>query len=160
MTQSNNTRNGCASASSPKLYVTNVLIIGAILSSLSQSDYCLGNGPSGLALSAILSGYRPYFDVTKRHPDEQLDAKLRRNADTSLLEQDLIGDASFDHSSNVGRYIDALERPQADFDPSLESVLVWKRQADARVQHLCVSHNDAGGGWNEFPSLVGSYRRM
>lgn len=119
-----------------------------------------GNGPSGLALSAIFSGYRPYFDVTKRHPNEQLDAKLRRNADTSLLEQDLIGDASFDNSSNIGRYIDALERPQADLDPSIESVLMWKRETDARVQHLCIGYNDAGGSWNEFPSLVSSCRQI
>jgi len=45
----------------------------------------LGNGPSAMMLSVLLSGHWPYFSGS--HPDELLSLKLMENMDKSLVEQ-------------------------------------------------------------------------
>lgn len=53
----------------------------------------IGNGPSGISLSFMLSGHWPYWipDTIKGHPDELLRARLQfSNNNKSLVLQDLI----------------------------------------------------------------------
>ena len=44
-----------------------------------------GNGPSGICLSLLLSGYWPYFNG--KHPDEVLRRKLDEHPELSVVEQ-------------------------------------------------------------------------
>ena len=44
-----------------------------------------GNGPSGICLSLLLSGYWPYFSGS--HPNPVLQQKLNEDRASSLLEQ-------------------------------------------------------------------------
>ena len=52
----------------------------------------IGNGPSGIALSALLSGYWPYY-TGQDHADDMLSARLHTAQNeapgSSLVEQDL-----------------------------------------------------------------------
>lgn len=51
--------------------------------------FYVGNGPSGIMLSYILSGNWPYYNGGA-HPDEMLTTRLQNMpSDKSLLEQDL-----------------------------------------------------------------------
>jgi hypothetical protein len=68
-------------------YVTNVLIIGRKEIHKTIYTHLPGNGPSGLAMSAILSGWRPYFDTNQQHPDKAIDERLRANAHMSIVDQ-------------------------------------------------------------------------
>ena len=45
-----------------------------------------GNGPSGIALSFMLSGNHPYYNGGA-HSDEFLQRRLEANADVSLVDQ-------------------------------------------------------------------------
>ena len=56
---------------------------------------CLGNGPSGISLSYMLSGNWPYY--TGESEDELLHTRLQQEPDLSLVEQDLafLSDVSF-----------------------------------------------------------------
>lgn len=137
-----------------------------------------GNGPSGLALSAVLDGWRPYFDTQQRHADAQIDQQLRENANLfeqvscSLLHrpysytfstsasptffaylrlQDLVTLAG--GGTAVGRFIDSLIRPDADGLGDAGSLVRWYRDADV-VEHLVVSTDEPAGSWNHFPALV------
>lgn len=47
-----------------------------------------GNGPSGITLSYLLNGYRPYYNKIP-HPDPMLSARLIECTQKSLLHQDL-----------------------------------------------------------------------
>lgn len=47
----------------------------------------LGNGPSGICLSYLLSGYTPYLSPEGVHPNPILQSKLDENSHLSLLEQ-------------------------------------------------------------------------
>lgn len=46
-----------------------------------------GNGPSGICLSYLLSGYTPYLSPEGIHPNAILQSKLDENSHLSLLEQ-------------------------------------------------------------------------
>lgn len=46
-----------------------------------------GNGPSGICLSYMLSGYRPYYNGNP-HPNPVLDVKLKElDKNVSIIEQ-------------------------------------------------------------------------
>lgn len=46
-----------------------------------------GNGPSGICLSYLLSGYTPYLSPGAWHPNPLLHSKLSEQPHLSLLEQ-------------------------------------------------------------------------
>lgn len=46
-----------------------------------------GNGPSGICLSYLLSGYTPYLSPEASHPNPLLHSKLAEQPHLSLLEQ-------------------------------------------------------------------------
>lgn len=47
----------------------------------------LGNGPSGICLSYLLSGYKPYLDTATVHPDPILYRKLQETKHLPITEQ-------------------------------------------------------------------------
>ncbi|XP_056374581.1 oxidative stress-induced growth inhibitor 2 isoform X2 [Hyla sarda] len=51
----------------------------------------VGNGPSGICLSYMLSGYRPYLSPEALHPNPILHSKLEEARHLSILEQDMEG---------------------------------------------------------------------
>ena len=120
---------------SHRRYITNTLVIG--------------NGPSGLAASAMLDGWRAYFRHDRPHPDEGLDRLMRQQpVDKSLLDMDIVNMAP---DANVGRWLDELERPTGDTGGS---VVDWRRDPDHRVPHVVVAVDEAGGSWNTFPDAM------
>lgn len=47
----------------------------------------LGNGPSGICLSYLLSGYKPYLDTATVHPNPILYRKLQDTKHLPITEQ-------------------------------------------------------------------------
>lgn len=46
-----------------------------------------GNGPSGICLSYLLSGYKPYLDTATAHPNPILYRKLQETKHLPITEQ-------------------------------------------------------------------------
>ncbi|XP_043563316.1 oxidative stress-induced growth inhibitor 1-like isoform X2 [Chiloscyllium plagiosum] len=116
----------------------------------------IGNGPSAICLSYLLSGYRPYFKESSIHPNPILQRKLEQNLGISIIEQDLeyLSEGLEGRSHNpVAVLFDSLLRPDADFGVSLESVLTWRREPDHRIPHLVLGKGPLGGAWH---SIEGS----
>lgn len=49
--------------------------------------FVLGNGPSGICLSYLLSGYKPYLDTASVHPNPILYRKLQETKHLPITEQ-------------------------------------------------------------------------
>lgn len=47
----------------------------------------IGNGPSGICLSYMLSGYRPYLSSEAIHPNTVLHSKLEEARHLSIVDQ-------------------------------------------------------------------------
>ncbi|NXE80625.1 OSGI1 inhibitor, partial [Cochlearius cochlearius] len=116
----------------------------------------LGNGPSGICLSYLLSGYTPYFKRDSLHPHPILQRKLEEAPDVSLLDQDLEylseGLEGRSHSP-VALLFDTLQRPDTDFGGTTESVLTWWHETNRAIPHLVLGRNAPGGAWH---SIEGS----
>lgn len=50
-------------------------------------DLFSGNGPSGICLSYLLSGHKPYLDTSTVHPNPILYRKLQETKHLSITEQ-------------------------------------------------------------------------
>lgn len=117
----------------------------------------IGNGPSALSLAAFLSGYQPYYNLSKPHPNKQLRKKLEENADQSILFQDLeyLSSGLEGRSSRcVSLLYDALCRPNADLGEQHESCLKWIKtnSNQQKVDYLCLGEFSPGGAWQRFSS--------
>lgn len=67
---------------------TELLRSGNLIAQWSRFLFCLlGNGPSGICLSYLLSGYTPYRSPDAAHPNPLLQRKLGEQPHLSLLEQ-------------------------------------------------------------------------
>ncbi|XP_031470979.1 oxidative stress-induced growth inhibitor 1 [Phasianus colchicus] len=116
----------------------------------------IGNGPSGICLSYLLSGYTPYFKRHSLHPHPILQSKLEEAADVSILDQDLeyLSEGLEGRSNSpVALLFDTLLRPDTDFGVSAESVLTWRHETDRAIPHLVLGKNPPGGAWH---SIEGS----
>ncbi|KAL3118116.1 hypothetical protein niasHT_001890 [Heterodera trifolii] len=83
---------------------------------LDADTIVIGNGPAGIALSALLSGWRPFYNKRVPHPDPHLHAQLMRmasggddnddNCDLSLLDHkkdlDALADQHFERAQSAG----------------------------------------------------------
>jgi len=108
----------------------------------------IGNGPSGIALSYLLSGNWPYY--VGESPDEFLHARLMVEPHLSLIEQDLqfLSDGLEGRSSNpVSLLLDALQKPEADLGLELPSLLEWSSRPDKKVDHVVLGRGKPGGIW-------------
>ncbi|XP_035571879.2 oxidative stress-induced growth inhibitor 1 isoform X2 [Canis lupus dingo] len=116
----------------------------------------IGNGPSGICLSYLLSGYTPYVRLDAVHPHPLLQRKLAEAPGVSILDQDLdyLSEGLEGRSqSPVALLFDALLRPDTDFGGNMESVLTWKHQKERAIPHMVLGRNLPGGAWH---SIEGS----
>eukprot|EP00092_Neocalanus_flemingeri_P004717 GFUD01005082.1.p1 GENE.GFUD01005082.1~~GFUD01005082.1.p1 ORF type:complete len:665 (+),score=145.51 GFUD01005082.1:135-2129(+) len=108
----------------------------------------IGNGPSGIALSYLLSGNWPYYSGVSQ--DEFLHTRLMVEPDLSLVEQDLefLSDGLEGRSNNpVALLLDALQKPEADLGLEHPSLLEWKCKPEKKVDHVVLGRGRPGGIW-------------
>ncbi|UJR31928.1 hypothetical protein I4U23_019402 [Adineta vaga] len=115
----------------------------------------IGNGPSAITLSYILSGHIPYWNGCPVSND-YLNVKLEQYVkDTSLLEQDLefLSDGLEGRSRNpVSLLIDNLIHPDADLGAHLQSKIKWRHEPSLSIDHVCLGRGGIGGVWNQLTS--------
>ncbi|KAM4704845.1 oxidative stress-induced growth inhibitor 2 [Rhinophrynus dorsalis] len=112
----------------------------------------IGNGPSGICLSYMLSGYRPYLSPDAVHPNSLLHSKLEESRHLSIPEQDLeyLSEGLEGRSTNpVAVLFDTLLHPNADFGYDYPSVLQWKLEQEHYIPHIVLGKGPPGGAWHE-----------
>ncbi|XP_053101104.1 oxidative stress-induced growth inhibitor 2 isoform X3 [Hemicordylus capensis] len=116
----------------------------------------IGNGPSGICLSYMLSGYRPYLSPEAKHPNPILHRKLKEAMHLSIVDQDLdyLSEGLEGRSSNpVAVLFDTLLHPDADFGFDYLPVLDWKLEPHHYIPHIVLGKGPPGGAWH---SMEGS----
>ncbi|XP_068578359.1 oxidative stress induced growth inhibitor 1 isoform X2 [Cebidichthys violaceus] len=111
----------------------------------------IGNGPSGICLSYLLSGHTPYLSPGASHPNPLLHSKLREQPHLSLLEQDLeyLCEGLEGRSSNpVAVLFDSLLLPDSDFGLDHTSPLAWRYEPERAIPHLVLGKGPPGGAWH------------
>uniref|UniRef100_A0A8D3DGF7 Oxidative stress-induced growth inhibitor 1 n=1 Tax=Scophthalmus maximus TaxID=52904 RepID=A0A8D3DGF7_SCOMX len=111
----------------------------------------VGNGPSGICLSYLLSGYTPYLSAGASHPNPLLHSKLGEQPHLSLLQQDLeyLCEGLEGRSSNpVAVLFDSLLLPDSDFGLDHTSPLEWRFEPERAVPHLVLGKGPPGGAWH------------
>lgn len=111
----------------------------------------IGNGPAGICVSLMLSGWWPYYKGG--HPDEKLHRRLAESP-LSLMERDLpplcVGlDSRSDNP--VARLFDALHHPGADADRVAPTCLDMRYDPRRAVDHLVLGRGEPGGSWQDMP---------
>ncbi|XP_061027782.1 oxidative stress-induced growth inhibitor 2 [Eubalaena glacialis] len=120
-------------------------------SSVTLPVVVIGNGPSGICLSYMLSGYRPYLSSEAIHPNTILHSKLEEARHLSIVDQDLeyLSEGLEGRSSNpVAVLFDALLHPDADFGYDYPSILHWKLEQHHYIPHLVLGKGPPGGAWH------------
>uniref|UniRef100_A0A8C7XZN7 Oxidative stress induced growth inhibitor family member 2 n=1 Tax=Oryzias sinensis TaxID=183150 RepID=A0A8C7XZN7_9TELE len=110
-----------------------------------------GNGPSGICLSYLLSGYKPYLDTTTVHPNPVLFRKLQETKHVPITEQDLeyLSEGLEGRSRNpVAVLFDTLLHPNADFGYEFPPVLKWRRDKQQHIPHMVLGKATPGGAWH------------
>uniref|UniRef100_A0A914WUV0 FAD/NAD(P)-binding domain-containing protein n=1 Tax=Plectus sambesii TaxID=2011161 RepID=A0A914WUV0_9BILA len=117
----------------------------------------IGNGPSGLALSAFLAGWKPFYNKKSAHPSRVLHQKLLGHAETSLVDQELSCLEEYCAAEDGGRsahplsvLYDSLVRPDADLGHEHASSLRWEHKTEQRVPHVVIGAGPPGGSWNDY----------
>ncbi|XP_019126934.1 oxidative stress-induced growth inhibitor 2 [Larimichthys crocea] len=111
----------------------------------------IGNGPSGICLSYLLSGYKPYLDTATVHPNPILYRKLQETKHLPITEQDLeyLSEGLEGRSRNpVAVLFDTLLHPNADFGYEFPPVLQWRRDKQQHIPHLVLGRATPGGAWH------------
>ncbi|KAF4083599.1 hypothetical protein AMELA_G00143800 [Ameiurus melas] len=111
----------------------------------------IGNGPSGICLSYLLSGYTPYFSPEAFHPNPILHRKLQENSHLSLFEQDLeyLCEGLEGRSSNpLAVLFDSLLLPDSDVGLDCASPLLWRYEPERAMNHLVLGKGPPGGAWH------------
>ncbi|KAJ8004975.1 hypothetical protein DPEC_G00141850 [Dallia pectoralis] len=111
----------------------------------------IGNGPSGICLSYLLSGYKPYLDPAAVHPNPVLYKKLQETKHLPITEQDLeyLSEGLEGRSGNpVAVLLDTLLHPNADFGYEFPPVLQWRRDKQQHIPHLVLGRSTPGGAWH------------
>ncbi|XP_077349120.1 oxidative stress-induced growth inhibitor 2 [Lithobates pipiens] len=117
----------------------------------------IGNGPSGICLSYLLSGYRPYLSPDSLHPNPILHSKLEEARHLSIPEQDLeyLSEGLEGRSSNaVAVLFDTLLHPNADFGYDYQSVLQWKLEQEHYIPHIVLGKGPPGGAWHDMEGSI------
>lgn len=112
-------------------------------SSVTLPMVIIGNGPSGICLSYMLSGYRPYLSSEAIHPNTILHSKLEEARHLSIVDQDLeyLSEGLEGRSSNpVAVLFDTLLHPDADFGYESPSILHWKLEQHHYIPHLVLEY--------------------
>uniref|UniRef100_A0A671QEI0 Oxidative stress-induced growth inhibitor 2-like n=1 Tax=Sinocyclocheilus anshuiensis TaxID=1608454 RepID=A0A671QEI0_9TELE len=120
----------------------------------------IGNGPSGICLSYLLSGYTPYLDPMAVHPNPILFRKLQEAKQLPITEQDLefLCEGLEGRSGNpVAVLFDTLLHPNADLGFEFPSVLQWRMEKKRHIPHLVLGKATPGGAWHvsDLSEIVG-----
>lgn len=114
----------------------------------------IGNGPSAICLSYLLSGNWPFYTGREDATidiDESLQTRLQNiSHDLSLVEQDLshLSSGLEGRSPNpVALLFDILANPGADIGARLPSLLRWHFFPGKEVPHLVLGRKQVGGVW-------------
>ena len=132
-----------------------------------MNAFKIGNGPSAITLSYLLSGHVPYYRGNSS--DDFLHLRLSENIDQPLVLQDLefLSDVSYfkcsffeysrfesiyqgleGRSTNpVSVLFDALAHPDADLGVEQPSLLEWRFRDDLQVDHVVLGKGQPGGAW-------------
>ena len=113
-----------------------------------MNAFKIGNGPSAITLSYLLSGHVPYYRGNSS--DDFLHLRLSENIDQPLVLQDLefLSDGLEGRSTNpVSVLFDALAHPDADLGVEQPSLLEWKFRDDLQVDHVVLGKGQPGGAW-------------
>ncbi|KAI9293973.1 hypothetical protein K502DRAFT_366245 [Neoconidiobolus thromboides FSU 785] len=126
----------------------------------------IGNGPSSIFLSYLLSGFEAYYKPikqTNRYIDDinpQLLSQLLKyqdvplfNTQQSLLELTNIATNYFvDNNNNnnpLSSMLDFLLHPMADMEPEFPEMIHWKKKKSDKVDHIVLGKGQIGGVWGE-----------
>ncbi|KYB26624.1 hypothetical protein TcasGA2_TC033575 [Tribolium castaneum] len=115
----------------------------------------IGNGPSGIALSYMLSGNLPFL-VSDSHPDEMLSMRLSSVVDRCLVKQDLghLAAGIEGRSTNpVSLLLDALLHPCADIGVEMEPLVEFKK-VGAEIDHVVLGKGPPGGSWHKMDPYI------
>uniref|UniRef100_A0A1Y1N9G6 FAD/NAD(P)-binding domain-containing protein n=2 Tax=Photinus pyralis TaxID=7054 RepID=A0A1Y1N9G6_PHOPY len=116
----------------------------------------IGNGPSGLALSYMLSGNIPYL-ISTSHPDDLLSARLGTINSNSLVHQDLLELANGleGRSTNpISLLLDSLAQPYADMGLELTPLIEWRKEGN-EIDHVVLGKGPPGGSWHDMdPNIL------
>ncbi|XP_067932510.1 oxidative stress-induced growth inhibitor 1-like [Watersipora subatra] len=112
----------------------------------------VGNGPSAISLSYLLSGWTPYYQPQEVPEDDLLHMRLAyQNNDIPFTEMDLqeLSDGLQGRTDNpVALVFDQLCHPYADMGSDIPSQLHWVRQKERAVSHLVIGkEHQPGGVW-------------
>lgn len=112
----------------------------------------IGNGPSAITLSYLLSGRWPYYKGMDAlgHPPDFLHARLESKPNCSLVLQDLkeLSEGLEGRSSNpIALLYDTLNHPDADTGQDLPSLLSWKNHPEHAIDHVVLGRGPPGGSW-------------
>ncbi|CAG2203668.1 Oxidative stress-induced growth inhibitor 2,Oxidative stress-induced growth inhibitor 1 [Mytilus edulis] len=112
----------------------------------------IGNGPSGICLSFLLSGNRPYYNGGS-HSNVYLNRKLEKlDKNKSIVEEDLeyLSEGLDGRSSNpTALLFDNLCRPDADMGVDNPSLLSWKHEPKHSINHIVLGKGKPGGAWQK-----------
>uniref|UniRef100_A0A8C5PEU7 Oxidative stress-induced growth inhibitor 1 n=1 Tax=Leptobrachium leishanense TaxID=445787 RepID=A0A8C5PEU7_9ANUR len=111
----------------------------------------IGNGPSGICLSYLLSGYTPYIKEGAMHPNPILQRKLEESSGNAITLQDLeyLSEGLEGRSNSPAALLfDTLLRPNTDFVGDVDSVLSWELEPERAITHLVLGRDPPGGAWN------------
>lgn len=112
----------------------------------------VGNGPSGLTMSFVLSGHMPVYNGLN-HPDMLLNAAIRNllspnsgisNTNLTTLAQCLDGRSG---ASPNGLLMDSLIRPGADCGITSPSLINWAQAPP--LSHVVIGKGPPGGTWRK-----------
>ncbi|XP_044264390.1 oxidative stress-induced growth inhibitor 2-like [Tribolium madens] len=115
----------------------------------------IGNGPSGIALSYMLSGNLPFL-ISDSHPDEMLSMRLSSAVNRCLVKQDLrhLADGIEGRSTNpVSLLLDALLHPCADIGLEMEPLVEFKK-VGAEIDHVVLGKGPPGGSWHKMDPYI------
>lgn len=120
-----------------------------------SKDYDLvivGNGPSAIILSFLLSGNWPYYNG-EPVDDPILNERLKyMSKSKSLVVQDLewLSEGLYDSRTlnPVSIFFDRLFHPNADMLSNEESVIEWKYSPENEVRHIVLGLGQPGGSWH------------
>ncbi|CAB4060049.1 Oxidative stress-induced growth inhibitor 2,Oxidative stress-induced growth inhibitor 1 [Lepeophtheirus salmonis] len=126
----------------------------------------VGNGPSGITLSYMLSGNIPYYKG--KSADEYLHLRLQEESDNPLVLQNLefLSEGLQGRSNNpVSLLFDALAHPDADLGIHKDSLMDWKYDPNFSFSHVVLGRGCPGGTWasmeGEFLTLsLGSWMEL
>lgn len=111
----------------------------------------IGNGPSAICLSFLLSGFRPYYNGMP-HPVPFLEEKLNNLKNKSIVEADLyhLAEGLVGRSTNpVAVLFDHLLHPDADRGALNSSLLYWVREEQHAIPHIVLGKWAPGGSWQQ-----------